>query len=250
MTAVSAPDPQTLVVETDFPNALILQAYVPILPKHIWAEHYDRGDRRPGERELLQERAAGRRDRPVPGSRVGARRLHPLRPQPQLLGRAGRRRRDHPAALRQRRHDGPGAQDRRRRLRPRRPRPISSTPSRQSRTSPPSKASPTATPSSRSTPAATRRATAGRPRPSPTSRSATRSATPSTSRRSSTRPRWLRHAGLDDHPAVPHPLARRARDPAPVRPRRGQPPPRCRRLHAGRPTASASTRTATSSTCA
>ena len=39
MTSVSAPDPQTLVVETDFPNALILQAYVPILPKHIWAKH-------------------------------------------------------------------------------------------------------------------------------------------------------------------------------------------------------------------
>ena len=53
---------------------------------------------------------------------MGARRLHPLRPQPQLLGRAaGRRGRDDPAALRERRHHGPGAQDRRRRLRPRRP---------------------------------------------------------------------------------------------------------------------------------
>ncbi|HET9345682.1 MAG TPA: ABC transporter substrate-binding protein [Candidatus Limnocylindrales bacterium] len=39
MTAVSAPDPQTLVVETEVPNALILQAYVPILPKHIWSQH-------------------------------------------------------------------------------------------------------------------------------------------------------------------------------------------------------------------
>jgi peptide/nickel transport system substrate-binding protein len=39
MTAVSAPDPETLVVETEVPNALILQAYVPILPKHIWSKY-------------------------------------------------------------------------------------------------------------------------------------------------------------------------------------------------------------------
>jgi peptide/nickel transport system substrate-binding protein len=39
MTAVSAPDPQTLVVETEVANPLILQAYVPILPKHIWSQH-------------------------------------------------------------------------------------------------------------------------------------------------------------------------------------------------------------------
>jgi peptide/nickel transport system substrate-binding protein len=39
MTAVSAPDPQTLVVETEVPNALILQAYMPILPKHIWSKY-------------------------------------------------------------------------------------------------------------------------------------------------------------------------------------------------------------------
>jgi len=34
--AVSAPDPQTLVVETDYPSTLILYAYIPILPKHVW----------------------------------------------------------------------------------------------------------------------------------------------------------------------------------------------------------------------
>lgn len=39
VTAVSAPDPETLVVETEFANTLLLQAYVPILPKHIWSEH-------------------------------------------------------------------------------------------------------------------------------------------------------------------------------------------------------------------
>jgi peptide/nickel transport system substrate-binding protein len=37
--AVSAPDPQTLVVETEFPNQIILQNYVPILPKHIWSKY-------------------------------------------------------------------------------------------------------------------------------------------------------------------------------------------------------------------
>src|SRR5262245_8059628 len=36
---VEAPDPETLVVTTDFPTALILQAYVPILPKHIWSKY-------------------------------------------------------------------------------------------------------------------------------------------------------------------------------------------------------------------
>ncbi|MFL5725500.1 MAG: ABC transporter substrate-binding protein [Chloroflexota bacterium] len=39
VTAVSAPDPQTLVVEQETPNTLILQAYVPILPKHIWSKY-------------------------------------------------------------------------------------------------------------------------------------------------------------------------------------------------------------------
>ncbi len=36
---VSAPDPQTLVVETEFANTLLLQAYMPILPKHIWSNY-------------------------------------------------------------------------------------------------------------------------------------------------------------------------------------------------------------------
>ena len=36
---VTAPDPETLVVTTSFANALLIQAYVPILPKHIWSTH-------------------------------------------------------------------------------------------------------------------------------------------------------------------------------------------------------------------
>jgi peptide/nickel transport system substrate-binding protein len=36
---VSAPDPTTLVVQTDFANQLLIQAYVPILPKHIWSKN-------------------------------------------------------------------------------------------------------------------------------------------------------------------------------------------------------------------
>ncbi|MFL5777941.1 MAG: ABC transporter substrate-binding protein [Chloroflexota bacterium] len=39
VTAVSAPDPTTLVVTTATPTALLLPAYVPILPKHIWSQH-------------------------------------------------------------------------------------------------------------------------------------------------------------------------------------------------------------------
>jgi peptide/nickel transport system substrate-binding protein len=36
---VSAPDPLTLVVTTEFPTTLLTQAYVPILPKHIWEKY-------------------------------------------------------------------------------------------------------------------------------------------------------------------------------------------------------------------
>ena len=37
--SVKATDATTLVVETDTPTALLLPAYVPILPKHIWSKH-------------------------------------------------------------------------------------------------------------------------------------------------------------------------------------------------------------------
>jgi peptide/nickel transport system substrate-binding protein len=39
VTKVTAPDPETLVVTTSTPNTLILQSYVPILPKHIWSKY-------------------------------------------------------------------------------------------------------------------------------------------------------------------------------------------------------------------
>jgi peptide/nickel transport system substrate-binding protein len=39
VTAVEAPDAETLVVTTSFPNTLLMQAYVPILPKHIWSQY-------------------------------------------------------------------------------------------------------------------------------------------------------------------------------------------------------------------
>jgi peptide/nickel transport system substrate-binding protein len=38
VTAVEAPDPQTVVVTLDRPNDRILTTYVPILPAHIWAD--------------------------------------------------------------------------------------------------------------------------------------------------------------------------------------------------------------------
>jgi peptide/nickel transport system substrate-binding protein len=37
--SVTAPDATTLVVTTETPTALLLPAYVPILPKHIWSKH-------------------------------------------------------------------------------------------------------------------------------------------------------------------------------------------------------------------
>lgn len=39
LAAVSAPDPETLVVETSTPTALLVPAYVPILPKHVWEKY-------------------------------------------------------------------------------------------------------------------------------------------------------------------------------------------------------------------
>jgi peptide/nickel transport system substrate-binding protein len=39
LASVEAPDPLTLIVHTVFPNPLLIQAYVPILPKHIWEKH-------------------------------------------------------------------------------------------------------------------------------------------------------------------------------------------------------------------
>ncbi|MGH2477586.1 MAG: ABC transporter substrate-binding protein, partial [Candidatus Limnocylindrales bacterium] len=36
VTKVEAPDPTTLVVTTDRPNAQVLQMYIPIVPKHVW----------------------------------------------------------------------------------------------------------------------------------------------------------------------------------------------------------------------
>jgi peptide/nickel transport system substrate-binding protein len=36
---VSAPDPTTLVVETETPTSLLIPAYVPILPKHVWSKY-------------------------------------------------------------------------------------------------------------------------------------------------------------------------------------------------------------------
>lgn len=36
VTSVTAPDPETLVVTTEFPSTLILYVYAPILPRHVW----------------------------------------------------------------------------------------------------------------------------------------------------------------------------------------------------------------------
>ena len=36
VTSVTAPDPETVVITTEFPSTLILYVYAPILPKHVW----------------------------------------------------------------------------------------------------------------------------------------------------------------------------------------------------------------------
>ena len=75
MTAVSAPDPQTLVVETDVPNPLILQAYVPILPKHIWASTRSRRSatrRRRTTSRTIRRSSGPARTRPSSGCRASS----------------------------------------------------------------------------------------------------------------------------------------------------------------------------------
>ena len=79
---------------TKLPSTLLTQAYVPILPKHIWSQYTHGPDRPPERPGLLRERAIpGRRVRPVRRDQLGARPLHPDGAQSQLLGHAGRRRR-------------------------------------------------------------------------------------------------------------------------------------------------------------
>ena len=76
-------------------------AYIPILPKHIW-EDVGRSHRR---RPTSKTEPPGRRHRPVPGRRVADRPVHPLREEPELLeGRRRGRRGHHPDLLERRRH--------------------------------------------------------------------------------------------------------------------------------------------------
>ncbi len=75
-------------------------------------------ERHAGQHQRLREQGAGRRHRPVPGGRVDQR-LCPARPQPALLGQAGRRGRDrHPVLPERPRHDGRRLQEQRARLHP------------------------------------------------------------------------------------------------------------------------------------
>ena len=91
---------QTLVATTEFPTTLLTQAYVPILPKHIWAKYTleQIGNAEAEATSRTSRRSSG--PARTSGRRVGAGRVHPLRPQPELLGRAGCGRRDHLPAVR------------------------------------------------------------------------------------------------------------------------------------------------------
>ena len=155
VTSVEAPDPETLVVTTEFPNTLLLQAYVPILPKHIWSEYSleQIGDTSvdgyfaneptvvgTGPYQAVEWEPGGfirfQRNENYWGEQGAADEVIIQHfASPDTMVQALRTRRD--------------------RLRPRRPgRPVRRA-GRASRTSSPSRASRTATPSSRSTPGAT-----------------------------------------------------------------------------------------------
>ena len=250
-TAVEAPDAETLVVTTEFPNTLLLQAYVPILPKHIWSEY---------TLEQIGDPSADgffANEPPVVGT--GPYQAVEWEPgefirfaaQPELLGRAGCRGRGRSSSTSPSRDTMVqalktgeldyvrGVQRRPVRRAEERAEDIVDRRGRRQRLH-------RALLQHRRQQA---RATAARRRRWPTRRSATRSATRSTSDASSRRPRRHGDAGHDDHPAVPRALARRAGQPAHLRHRGGEAPARRRRLRARR-RQRGSTRTASRSTCA
>ena len=113
--SVTAPDAQTLVLTTDYPNT----ADPDLVPADPPEAHL--GEARHQHRP---EQRAGRRDRALPGRGVEDRRVRPVRPQPQLPGPdpevvPGR---DLHPVLQERSRDDRGAQVGRHRLRPQRDR--------------------------------------------------------------------------------------------------------------------------------
>ena len=109
MTSVTAPDPQTVVVELEFPNALLLQAYVPILPKHIWEARRSRRSatsRAPSPSGTSRRSSGPGRTRPSSGSPATS----SASPGTPTTG-ASRGRADEVIIVKfgERRHDGPGA---------------------------------------------------------------------------------------------------------------------------------------------
>ena len=146
------------------PNTLILQAYVPILPKHIWSKYtLDQiGDPRGGRLFKNEPPVVG--TGPYQAVEWKAGEHIRFARNPNYWGTQGAEDEIILQHFASTRHDGPGAQDRRDRLRPgRRRRPVQRPQDRAEHLRP-SRATRTATRSCRSTQAATTRATAARRR--------------------------------------------------------------------------------------
>ena len=233
----SAPDPTTLVVTTEFPTTASSRRRTSRSCRSTSGTSTRSTDRR--RRPRLLERAAGRRVRPVPGRRVGARPVHPLRAQPELLGRAGRRRRGHLPALR--------------RARTRWSRPSAAASSTTSAASTPTSSTRSTTEadiatvegyaqrlhhsSSFNTYGTDRHERLRRPSTSALRDPAFRDALGYAIDKDALVDRVLSGHGVvghDPRPAVPRQVARRAGDAADLRHRRGQPAARRRRLRARR----------------
>ena len=106
---------------TEFPTTLLTQAYVPILPKHIWSK-YTMDQIGNAEAEgFFDNEPLVVGTRPVRRRRVGAGPVHPLRPQREATGAPqGVADEIILQTFSRQRHDGPGPQVGRARLRPRR----------------------------------------------------------------------------------------------------------------------------------
>ena len=124
ITAVTAPDDLTLVVTTELPTTLLTQAYVPILPKHVWEKYsLDQIGNAEADGFFVNEPPVVGTG-PVRGRRVGpgefirfvrTRTTGASRALPEEVS----------SRLRRHGHDGRGPQERRHRLRPgRRRRPV------------------------------------------------------------------------------------------------------------------------------
>ena len=159
-----APDARPSSSTTEFPTTLLPQAYVPILPKHIWSKYTLDQIADPEAADFFKNEPPVVGTGPYQAVEWEPGNFVRFEANPNYWGKQGAADEVIIQHFASARHHGPGAASAARSTTSVASGPTSSTPSPTSRTSRPSKASPTATPTCRSTPRATPRATAARRR--------------------------------------------------------------------------------------